>query len=472
MMARPRFTIDSRFLPFADAASADLPLHRLLRLSLFQVSVGMALALLNGTLNRVMIVELNVPVWLVSTMIALPLLFAPFRALMGYHSDQHRSVLGWRRVPYIWFGTLLQYGGLGIMPFALLVLSGEGRGPVIVGEIGAALAFLLLGAGLHSTQTAGLALATDIAPTETRPRVVALMYVMLLLGMMGGSTAFGWLLSGEFSPLRLIQTIQGAAVVTLALNVIALWKQETRNTARLQEPPSSQRFSHAWRDFTAPPQTRRLLATVGFGTAAFSMQDVLLEPYGGQILHMSVGATSLLTALSAGGSLLAFWLSARGLQRGADPLRVAAAGALIGVFAFAAVVFAEPVNSPGLFRFGAALIGFGGGLFAVGTLLAAMALSKNDNGLALGAWGAVQATAAGLAIAAGGATANIIGDLAVSGAMGPALTSPATGYLFVYHLEIALLFAALIAVGPLARLRSRRTARAEDLRLGLAELPS
>jgi len=167
MMARPRFTIDSRFLPFADAASADLPLHRLLRLSLFQVSVGMALALLNGTLNRVMIVELNVPVWLVSTMIALPLLFAPFRALMGYHSDQHRSVLGWRRVPYIWFGTLLQYGGLGIMPFALLVLSGEGRGPVIVGEIGAALAFLLLGAGLHSTQTAGLALATDIAPTET-----------------------------------------------------------------------------------------------------------------------------------------------------------------------------------------------------------------------------------------------------------------------------------------------------------------
>ena len=46
-----------RFLPFADAASPDLPLGRLLRLSLFQVSVGMALVLLVGTLNRVMIVE-------------------------------------------------------------------------------------------------------------------------------------------------------------------------------------------------------------------------------------------------------------------------------------------------------------------------------------------------------------------------------------------------------------------------------
>ena len=462
---------DPRFLPFADAASADLPLARLLRLSLFQVSVGIALALLNGTLNRVMIVELHVPAWVVATMIGLPLFFAPLRAFLGFHSDHHRSVLGWRRVPYIWFGTLMQYGGLAIMPFALLVLSGGGRGPIEVGQIGAAVAFLLVGAGLHSTQTAGLALATDLAPTETRPRVVALMYVMLLVGMVGSSIVFGWLLSGEFSPLRLIQTIQGAAVVTFLLNVIALWKQEPRDLARLQEPATNTRFGTAWRNFTAPSSTRRLLATVGFGTAAFSMQDVLLEPYGGQILHMQVGATSQLTALSAGGALVAFWLAARMLRRGADPLRVAAAGTLIGVAAFAAVVFAEPLGSALLFRIGAALIGFGGGLFSVGTLLAAMALQKADNGLALGAWGAVQATAAGLAIALGGAACNLIGEMAVQGHLGPALASPATGYLFVYHFEIALLFAALIAVGPLTRVR-RDSARATgDERLGLAELP-
>lgn len=466
-----RLRYDSRFLPFADAASADLPLSRLLRLSLFQVSVGIALALLNGTLNRVMIVELNVPAWLVSTMVAMPLLFAPFRAFMGFHSDQHRSVLGWRRVPYIWFGTLLQYGGLAIMPFALLVLSGGGRGPAEVGQIGAALAFLLVGAGLHSTQTAGLALATDLAPEETRPRVVALMYVMLLVGMVGASMAFGWLLSGAFSPLRLIQTIQGAAVVTLLLNIIALWKQEPRNLSRLSEPEAPSRFGSAWRDFTAPTSTKRLLATVGFGTAAFSMQDVLLEPYGGQILHMQVGATSQLTALSAGGALVAFGLAARALKRGAQPLRVAAVGALVGVLAFAAVVFAEPFGSALLFRIGALLIGFGGGLFSVGTLLAAMALQKSDNGLALGAWGAVQATAAGLAIALGGAACNIIGDMATHGQMGPALKSPATGYLFVYHFEIALLFAALIAVGPLTRTRTRDARAGDDSRLGLAELP-
>jgi MFS transporter, BCD family, chlorophyll transporter len=98
-----------RLLPFADAATTELPLGQLLRLSLFQVSVGMAAVLLTGTLNRVMIVELNMSASLVAVMVSLPLLFAPLRALIGFKSDNHVSLLGWKRVPYIWFGTLLQF---------------------------------------------------------------------------------------------------------------------------------------------------------------------------------------------------------------------------------------------------------------------------------------------------------------------------------------------------------------------------
>jgi len=129
-----------RFLPFADAATPDLPLSRLLRLSLFQVSVGMALVLLVGTLNRVMIVELKVSATLVALMVSLPVLYAPLRTLIGFKSDTHRSALGWRRVPYIWLGSMIQFGGLAVMPFALLVLSGGGesaRFPVWVGQAGA-----------------------------------------------------------------------------------------------------------------------------------------------------------------------------------------------------------------------------------------------------------------------------------------------------------------------------------------------
>ncbi|HEY0203704.1 MAG TPA: PucC family protein, partial [Acetobacteraceae bacterium] len=269
-MMRAWAGMGSRFLPFADAATPDLPLPRLLRLSLFQVSVGMALVLLIGTLNRVMIVELGVPASLVGTMISLPLIFAPFRALIGFRSDTHRSELGWRRVPFMYRGAMVQFGGLAIMPFALLVLSGVDHAagaPMWIGLLGAAAAFLLVGAGLHTTQTVGLALATDLAAEESQPKVVGLMYVMLLFGMIASALAFGALLA-PFTPGRLIQVIQAAAVATIVLNGVALWKQEPRNagSATLRAAQGAPGFRQAWNSFTQGGQVVRRLLSVGLGT--------------------------------------------------------------------------------------------------------------------------------------------------------------------------------------------------------------
>ncbi len=469
-LAKKWLLLSPRLLPFADAASPDLPLSRLLRLSLFQVSVGMALVLLNGTLNRVMIIELGVPSWLVALMVSLPLVFAPFRALIGFRSDTHRSILGWRRVPYIWFGTLVQFGGLAIMPFALIVLSGDANGPVWVGYAASGLAFLLVGAGLHTTQTAGLALATDLAPKASRPRVVAFLYVMLLIGMVTSALLYGRLLA-DFSEIRLIQIIQGTALLTMLLNIIALWKQEVRRPSAINDEVEQPSFSESWRAFRTGGRSSRILLAVGLGTAGFSMQDILLEPYGGEVLHLSVSATTALTALLAGGTLCAFAIAARALKNGMDPYRLAGYGALAGVVAFSAVIFSAPFDSPTVFRIGSTIIGFGGGLFAVGTLTGAMALAENgSSGLALGAWGAVQASSAGLAIALGGAIRDAAGDLAVRGVLGPALTGPGVGYGIVYYVEIMLLFATLAAVGPLVRPAQGSRPR-DKSSFGLAEFP-
>ena len=125
-----------------------------------------------------------------------------------------------------------------------------------------------------------------------------------------------------------------------------------------------------------------------------------------------------------------------------------------------------------MFAGGVILIGVGGGLFAVGTLTAAMALARKGNsGIALGAWGAVQATSSGIAMAAGGAIRDAVSSLAAAGSLGTALSGPATGYAFVYYLEVFLLFTTLIAIGPLAAFTKRREAEGES-RLGLAEFPS
>jgi MFS transporter, BCD family, chlorophyll transporter len=433
--------------PFANVATAELPLPRLMRLALFQVTVGMATVLLIGTLNRVLIVELGVPAWLVAFMVALPLVFAPFRTLIGFRSDTHVSALGLRRVPYLWFGTLMQFGGLSIMPFGLILLSGDSRGPPIVGRLGAAAAFLLTGAGMQTAQTAGLALATDLAAPANRPRVVAMMYAMLLLGMVGAGLAFGQLL-GRFSELRLIQVVQGAAVLTIALNVLALWQQEPRRPNRPVLAGAS--FTRTWTEFLSRPGARRFLWTVALGTAAFNMQDIILEPYGGEVLHLSVGATTTLTAVLALGMLVAFLIAARLLDRGVEACRVAGYGVLIGIFAFSAVILSAPLEAPFLFRLGGACIGLGAGLFAVATLAEAMRYERTgDSGLALGAWGAVQALGAGVAIALGGGLRDVVAGAASAGSLGPALATSAAGYGFVYLLEIVLLFVTLAAIGPL-----------------------
>ncbi|KUF10032.1 MFS transporter [Pseudoponticoccus marisrubri] len=466
--------LSTRLLPFADAASDDLPLGQLLRLSLFQVSVGMASVMLLGTLNRVMIVEMSLAATLVAVMIALPVLVAPFRALLGFRSDTYRSAIGWKRVPYLWFGSLWQMGGLAVMPFALLVLGGDPIHHVpFAGEVLAALAFLMTGLGLHMTQTAGLALASDRASDETRPRVVALLYVMFLAGMGVSALVIGWLLS-DYAPLTLIRVVQGAAITGLLLNVVALWRQErVRPMSREERAAPRPLFRDAWADLTVGGEAGRLLVVVFLGTMAFNMQDVLLEPYGGEILGLSVSSTTLLTAMWAAGALAGFALAARQLAHGMNPYRLAGQALLAGLVAFSAVIFAAPLQTAALFFAGAGLIGFGGGLFAVATLTAAMTMAtegRAGRGLALGAWGAAQATAAGLSIALGGGMRDAINAAALSGRWGEVLATPSTGYSFVYHTEIALIFATLIALGPLVRRRSARIPT--QSRIGLADFPT
>jgi BCD family chlorophyll transporter-like MFS transporter len=110
-------------------------------------------------------------------------------------------------------------------------------------------------------------------------------------------------------------------------------------------------------------------------------------------------------------------------------------------------------------------------LFSVGMLLTAMGMTdKGQAGLVLGAWGAVQATASGLAMALGGVTRDLMGNLAEQGMLGEALVSPVTGYSMVFHIEMYMLFCVLIALGPLVS-RKRTQGATRDSRFGLAELP-
>ena len=242
--------------------------------------------------------------------------------------------------------------------------------------------------------------------------------------------------------------------MTIVLNVIALWKQEARGRLPALADGEASDFFAAWHDYAEAPGARRTLIAIGFGTAAFSMQDILLEPYGGEVLGFTVGETTALTGMLAAGTLAGFAVAANQLTRGNDTYRIAALGVLVGLIAFPTVLLAGATDSGLLFRIGTVLIGFGTGLFSVGSLTAAMAI----------------ATRGGLAIAFSGAIRDTVSALAHAGDLGAAFQSAAAGYNVVYLIELMLLFATLVAIGPLVG-RGRLERRHATTRFGIAEFP-
>jgi BCD family chlorophyll transporter-like MFS transporter len=271
------------------------------------------------------------------------------------------------------------------------------------------------------------------------------MYVMLLVGMIVSAFAYGALLE-TYTPGRLIQVIQGSAVLTVVVNGIAMWKQEARNRSRATAPVQAFSFLDAWARLAGRTGMIRLLAVIGLGTAGFGMADVLLEPFGGQVLAMTVAQTTRLTVVLALGSLLGFGLASRWLGRGGRAMDAVCLGAVIGIPAFGLVLASALILSAPLLVAATLLAGFGAGLFGHGTLTATMrAAPREQIGLSLGAWGAVQATAAGLAIATGG----VIRDLVLAAPAGG--TTSASPYVPVFALEGGLLFLAVLVALPLRR---------------------
>ena len=293
-------------------------------------------------------------------------------------------------------------------------------------------------------QTVGLALATDLVKEEDHPKVVGLMYVMLLVGMVVSALVYGALLK-DYTPGRLIQAIQGSAVVTVALNLAALWKQEARDRVRAQQMQIAPRlrFRDAWAELMQGRGMVRLMVVIGCGTFGFGMADVLLEPYGGQALGYSVAETTRLTALLAGGTLAGFAYASYALGQGRPAVPLGRVGALIGVPGFAAIILSSSLGGSTLFLLGVLATGLGAGLFGHATLTATIrSAPANRVGLALGAWGAVQATCAGIGVA----LAGIVRDVFAAQSAGLSVEAP---YVFVFTAEIVFLIVAVLVALPL-----------------------
>ena len=355
-----------------------------IRLAAFPLGYGITGALAGGTLNRIMVAELGLPLTLVGFLFALPLLEAPLRVWLGYRSDGY-PVFGRRREPYIVAGSLC--AGLGLFAAVLLMTSNAGGAALTAGLV---LAFVVYGFGRNLGHNVFQALVADRFAGSARSRALTLYEVATMLGLVAGAGGLGTLLR-DYTPAKLVAATAVAVTVAFVLTLFAALRQERRSqgalraAAQARETPILAALSGF---LLGDPQVRRFFVLIVCTFVGTLAQDVLLEPYGALVLGMTVSETTRLTAWWGGGVLLSMLLSGGLLLRVVGHLVLLRVGLLVTVAVFAGVIAAGLAGSPGAFRALVAVMGLGTGLAGAGLLggIATFATAVRA-GLLMGVWG-------------------------------------------------------------------------------------
>ena len=374
-----------------------MSLLRILRLGLRQFAAGMLSVLTLGILNRVMKIELGLNLTLVSLVIGAHYFAAIIAIPFGHRSDKH-SWRGYHRTPYIALGTALTALATALAPFVAFFLAGQ-DGSLPAAAIGVGL-FLLMGTGMYVAGTAYLSLITDLTVEEERSKVIAITWAMMMAGILAGVFLGVWVME-HYSSERLVTLFLMMAGLVVGLTALAVWGQEPPRAIR----PSAKALTlkQALWLLTTSQQTLFFFAFLFGGIFFLFVQQMALEPFGGDVFGLNVKETTFFNAYQMVGVLLGMGMTGGWLARRLGKKAATGLGAVVSAIAFALLAAASigsylPLVKPGIF-----FMGLGMGIFTVGGLALMMDLTvKEQVGLFMGAWTLAQALANGLASVGGG----------------------------------------------------------------------
>jgi BCD family chlorophyll transporter-like MFS transporter len=376
-----------------------------IRLAGFPLAYGMSGALIGGTLNRVMIADLDMPASLVAVFFTVPMLVSPLRVWFGYRSDGY-PLMGRRREPYIVLGALLI--GLGIVAVSSLITRLSGPAALAAPVL---LAFVVYGIGRNLGHNTFQALVSDRFNGRERTRAATLYEVATLLGMVTGSGIIGKVLE-TYDPARLVVVAWWVALVLLMLALSAAIGQERYATVAggAAERARAMPFSTVLRQIVvADPQVRGFFLLVLFTFVGTLAQDVILEPYGALVLHMNVGETTRLTSFWGLGVLISMLLSGAVLLRRFGHLTVLRAGIIASILVFLGLIIAGFVGKPGMMKGMVFLMGLGTGLAGAGMLSAAISFTTRIRaGMLMGVWGVANLVGHAAGSLMGGAVVDLV----------------------------------------------------------------
>lgn len=414
------------------------------RCGLAQMAIGAVAALMTSTLNRVMVVELSLPATVPSVLVALHFLVQTTRSRFGFESDRLH-----RRAPLVIGGAaLLSLGG--ILASASVALAVSSR---LLGLCLAVVAFTMIGIGMSASGTALLALVAERVAPRHRGGSAALLWIMMIFGIAVTAGTAESLLD-PFSMSRLLTVTSAVCGVAFLLSIVGVAGLETR-WPRIESPViasgPSKSFAAAWREVSHESDTVRFALFVFVAMLAYSMQDLILEPYAGRVFGLTPGASTRLSGSQHAGVMIGM-IGAAILSTRWGSLRMwAATGCVASAGALGTLAFLPASAGAEVLRATVFVLGVSNGVFAVGALGAMMAMTvgpKGDGvGLRLGVYGAAQALAYGI----GGTLGGVASDVAIAVA-----GNPRVGYATVFAVESALFVAsAWLAVRVASSTRAR-----------------
>jgi len=377
-----------------------------IRLAFFPIAYGLSGALIGGTLNRIMIAEMEMPASLVGLFFAIPLLVSPARVWFGYRSDGF-MLFGKRREPYIVLGALLI--GLGIISIATLSINLAGSAMLTIGVL---IAFLIYGVGRNLGHNTFQALVADRFTGEAeRGRAVTMYEVATLLGLIAGAGGLGKALE-NYDPASLTQVAIGVAVIVLVLATFAAVKQEPHGDDVNVAVASASKmpFKQVLQEVVLPDkQIRSFFILVLFTFLGTLAQDVLLEPYGALVLGMPVGDTTRLTMFWGIGVMLAMILSGTVFIKWLGYMKVMRIGMVSSALVFVALILLGMSGNAGAFKSIVFVMGFGTGLAGAGMLTGIISFTTPIRaGMLMGVWGMANMIGHALGSLIGGSIVDIV----------------------------------------------------------------
>lgn len=402
------------------------------RLGLFNLGLGLMAVLTLAVLNRVMISELGIPATVTGGILATSLFVAPARVWFGQLSD-NKPIFGKHRTNYVLLGTAIFGAAIFLAVQTVWQLGGvvqanEGwlwNMQTIAWSFLLCILMAVYGLGISCSSTPFTALLVDITEEADRSKLIAIVWSMLMVGIVIGGINGKKIFDGiEIEgiaagniplailqpPIDLVFSIVPFLVIGLAL--IATWGVEkkyscfTSNNSIIRKDNIT--FGRAIKILTTSRQTGIFFSFLSVLTIGLFMQEAVLEPYGGEVFDMSIGETTQLNAFWGVGILFGYAVAGFKIVPVLGKKLATKVGCISVAICFGLIILAGLTQEPKILQLGMVLFGIAAGIATVGGISLMLDLTAAETaGTFIGAWGLAQAMSRGLATFLGGVILDI-----------------------------------------------------------------